>query len=210
LLTLAGMLVAYALRTQRIRSYWPYIIMGGILSWTGLFMAHLHPALALVFIIPFLPHAMAETKHLFEEDRADRSTMSQFELEWKIIVDFGLFMFGFANAGVTFAQVGTATWLVLLSLIAGKTSGIFAFGGIAVKLGFPMPRGMQTKELLVVGIISGIGFTVALFVAGVAFIDPVHQGAAKMGAMLSCVAGLIAVIAAKILKIKKPVDPKGI
>jgi NhaA family Na+:H+ antiporter len=210
LLTLAGMLVAYALRTQRIRSYWPYIIMGGILSWTGLFQAHLHPALALVFIIPFLPHAMAETKHLFEEDRADRSTMSQFEHDWKIIIDFGLFMFGLANAGVTFAQVGTATWLVLLSLIAGKAAGIFAFGSIAVKLGFPMPRGMQMKDLLVVGIIAGFGFTVALFVAGVAFIDPVHQGAAKMGAMLSCLAALIAVIAAKLLKIKKPADLKGI
>ena len=136
--------------------------------------------------------------------------MAQFEHEWKIIVDFGLFMFGLANAGVTFAQVGTATWLVLLSLIAGKTAGIFAFGSIAVRLGFPMPQGMQMKELLVVGIIAGFGFTVALFVAGVAFIDPVHQGAAKMGAMLSCLAALIAVIAAKLLKIKKPPDLKGI
>jgi NhaA family Na+:H+ antiporter len=203
LLTLAGMLVAYALRTQRIRSYWPYIILGGMLSWAGLFKAHFHPALALVFIIPFLPHAIAETKHFFEEDLTDRSTMAQFEHEWKIIVDFGLFMFGLGNAGVTFAQVGTATWLVLLSLIAGKTAGIFAFGSTAVMLGFPMPQGMQKKELLVVGIIAGFGFTVALFVAGVAFIDPLHQGAAKMGAMLSCLAALIAVIAAKVLKIKK-------
>jgi NhaA family Na+:H+ antiporter len=210
LLTLAGMLVAYALRTQQIRSYWPYVIMGGILSWTGLFKAHFHPALALVFIIPFLPHAMAETKHFFEEDRTDLSTMAQFEQEWKVIVDFGLFLFGLGNAGVTFAQVGTATWLVLLSLIIGKTAGIFALGSVAVRLGFPMPQGMQMKELLVVGIIAGFGFTVALFVAGVAFIDPVHEGAAKMGAMLSCIAALIAVIAAKLLKIKKPADLKDI
>jgi len=203
LLTLAGMLIAYALRTQRIRSYWPYILMGGIFSWAGLFKAHLHPALALVFIIPFLPHAMVETKHFFEEDCADCSTIALFEHEWKIIVDFGLFLFGFANAGVGFSQVGTATWLVLLSLLAGKTAGIFAFGSIAVRLGFPMPQGMQKKELLIVGIISGFGFTVALFVAGVAFIDPIHQGAAKMGAMLSCAAGLIAVMIAKLLKIRK-------
>ncbi|MCK9419145.1 MAG: Na+/H+ antiporter NhaA [Nitrospirae bacterium] len=203
LLTLAGMLIAYALRTRRISSYWPYILIGGVLSWAGLFMAHLHPALALVFIIPFLPHAMVEKKHLFEEDIDDRAAMAQFEHEWKIIVDFGLFLFGLANAGVGFSQVGTVTWLVLLSLLAGKTAGIFAFGSIAVLLGFPMPRGMQKKELLVVGIIAGFGFTVALFVAGVAFIDPVLQGAAKMGAMLSCVAALIAVMAAKLLKIRK-------
>ncbi|MGC1455782.1 MAG: Na+/H+ antiporter NhaA, partial [Nitrospirota bacterium] len=114
LLTLAGMLIAQALRRQRIRSYWPYIILGGSLSWTGLFKAHLHPALALVFIIPFLPHAVLEKKHLFEEDINDRATIARFEHEWKIVVDFGLFLFGLANAGVGFSQVGTATWLVLL------------------------------------------------------------------------------------------------
>ncbi len=203
LLTLSGMLIAYALRALRISSYWPCILMGGVLSWAGLFKAHLHPALALVFIIPFLPHAMAERKHLFEEDLDDRATIARFEHEWKIVVDFGLFLFGLANAGVGFSQVGTATWLVLLSLLAGKTAGIFALGSIAVLLGFPMPQGMRKKELLIVGIIAGFGFTVALFVAGVAFIDPVHQGAAKMGAMLSCVAALIAMMAAKLLKIRK-------
>jgi NhaA family Na+:H+ antiporter len=202
LLTLAGILIAYALRAQRISSYWPYIIMGGLLSWAGLFKAHLHPALALVFIIPFLPHATFEKKNLFEENIDDRATIARFEHEWKIVVDFGLFLFGLANAGVGFSQVGTATWLVLLSLLAGKTAGIFALGSIAVLFGFPLPHGMQMKELLVVGIIAGFGFTVALFVAGVAFIDPVHQGAAKMGAMLSCVAALIAVIVAKMLKIR--------
>ena len=60
---------------------------------------------------------------------------------------------------------------------------------------------MKNKELLVVGIIAGFGFTVALFIAGEAFIDPAHRGAAKMGAMLSCGSAVIAVIAAKLLKI---------
>jgi NhaA family Na+:H+ antiporter len=73
-----------------------------------------------------------------------------------------------------------------------------------------MPEGMQKKDLLVVGVIAGFGFTVALFVAGVAFTDPVHQGAGKMGAMLSCVAALIAVMTAKLLKIKKAANPTGI
>lgn len=205
LLTVGGMLIAYALTKRRTRSYWPYLLAGGGLSWAGLFMAHLHPALALVFIIPILPHASAESKHLFEEVRADRSTIAQFEHEWKILVDFGLFLFGLANAGVTVAQVGTATWLVVLSLLIGKTAGIFAFGSLAAGFGFPMPHGMHAKELLVVGIIAGFGFTVALFVAGVAFIDPVHQGAAKMGAMLSCGSAVIAVVTARLLNIKKKV-----
>lgn len=202
-LTLAGMAVAYLLRQGRIKSYWPYILIGGGLSWAGLFQAHLHPALALVFIIPFLPHRGFEEKHMFEEDTADRSTIAQYEHEWKIIVDFGLFMFGLANAGVAFSQVDTATWLVLAALLVGKTAGIFSLGYLAYKLGFPLPQGMQKKELVVVGIIAGFGFTVALFVAGEAFINPAHQGAAKMGAMLSCSSALIAVIAAKLLKIRR-------
>jgi NhaA family Na+:H+ antiporter len=202
-LTIGGMLAAYGFRKLALRSYWPYVLFGGGLSWAGLFKAHLHPALALVFIIPFLPHAKMEKKRMFEEDMMDRSTIAQFEHEWKIIVDFGLFMFGLANAGVEFSRIGTATWLVVAALLAGKTVGIFSLGVLAEKLGFPLPRNVGKKELIVVGIIGGFGFTVALFVAGEAFTDPTLQGAAKMGAMLSCLAALVAVIAGRLLKIRK-------
>lgn len=203
LLTIAGMIAAYILRKASVRSYWPYLLVAGSLSWLGLFNAHLHPALALVFVVPFMPHARAERKHMFEEDIADRSTISQFEHEWKVIVDFGLFMFGLANAGVEFSQAGTATWLVLSALIIGKALGIFSLGLLAVKLGFPLPRKVKGRELLVIGIIAGFGFTVALFVAGEAFVDPVHRAAAKMGAMMSSGAALAAYLAARLLNIRR-------
>ena len=144
-----------------------------------------------------------EKKHFFEEDIEDRTPLSQYEHDWKVIVDFGLFMFGLANAGVAFSAFGTATWLVLVSLLAGKSVGVFTFGNIAKMLGFPLPTGMSGKDLLMAGVIAGIGFTVALFVAGEAFTDPVIQGAAKMGAMLSFVAAIIAVPLGKILRIRK-------
>ena len=202
-LTAMGMLLSLGLRIRRVRTYWPFVLFGGGLSWAGLFLAHLHPALALVFIIPFLPHAALEKKHFFEEDIEDRTPLSQYEHDWKVIVDFGLFMFGLANAGVAFSAFGTATWLVLVSLLAGKSVGVFTFGNIAKMLGFPLPTGMSGKDLLMAGVIAGIGFTVALFVAGEAFTDPVIQGAAKMGAMLSFVAAIIAVPLGKILRIRK-------
>jgi len=201
-LTGAGILIAFALRRKSVKNYWPYLLCGGIPSWIGLYNAHLHPALALVFIIPFLPHPSRETKHMFEEDPKDFSALARFEQEWKIIVDFGLFMFGLANAGVAFSAVGPATWLVLCALLFGKTAGIFAMGVLGEKLGFPLPRGMRKKHLLIAGIIAGIGFTVALFVAGEAFTDPGVQGAAKMGAMLSIAALPIAFAAAKLLGIR--------
>lgn len=203
LLTLAGMLAAYLLRTAKVKSYWPYLLLGGVASWIGLHEAHLHPALALVFVVPFLPHPPRETKHIFEEDPSDISTLAKFEHEWKIVVDFGLFMFGLANAGVQLSEFGAATWIVLGSLIIGKTVGIFFMGYLAQLFGFPLPEGMGRRELLVAGVIAGIGFTVALFVAGEAFADPGIQGAAKMGAMLSILAFPVAAIIGRVLGIRK-------
>lgn len=205
LLTVAGMGVAWILRNAKVKSYWPYLLLAGVPSWFGLHEAHLHPALALVFIVPFFPHGSRESKHLFEEDPSDRSTLSRFEHDWKIIVDFGLFMFGLANAGVAFSGVGTATWLVFLSLLTGKTIGIFSFGFLGKKLGFPLPDGMKKRDLMVAGVIAGIGFTVALFVAGEAFTDPEVQGAAKMGAMFSIAAFPVAIVLARFAGIRKRV-----
>ncbi|GAB7026657.1 Na+/H+ antiporter NhaA [Geotalea toluenoxydans] len=200
LLTAGGVFAALALRWAKIRNYWPYIIIGGGLSWAGLFNAHLHPALALVFIIPLLPHAARERKHIFEEDPDDLSTLARFEHDWKVFVDLGLFMFGLANAGVEFTAVGPATWIVLFSLIVGKTLGVFAFGTIAELFGYQLPKGMGRRELFLAGVIAGIGFTVALFVAGEAFVEPGAQGAAKMGAMLSILAAPLALLLSKLSK----------
>lgn len=203
LLTISGMLLSFLFRWLRFKSYWPYLIVGGGLSWAGLHNAHLHPALALVFIIPILPHAAREKKHIFEEDPGDLSTMARFEHDWKMIVEFGMFLFGFANAGVEFTSLGAATWIVLLSLIVGKAVGIFAFGWLGNRFGYSLPKGMGLRELLVAGVIAGIGFTVALFVAGEAFTEPGPQGAAKMGAMLSILAAPLAMLLARYLGIRR-------
>ncbi|WP_374045091.1 Na+/H+ antiporter NhaA [Geobacter sp. AOG2] len=203
LLTVLGMLVAYGLRRLKVKSYWPAVICGGALSWSGLHHAHLHPALALVFIVPFLPHGRRETKGLFEEDLADHTPLSQFEHEWKVLVDMGMFMFGLANAGVEFSSMGTVTWLVLAALLCGKPLGIFTFSWVASRFGFALPRGMHRTDLLTAGIIAGTGFTVALFVAGEAFADPTLQGAAKMGAMLSIASAGIGLAAARLLGIRR-------
>lgn len=202
-LTAAGMVVAWFMRCRKVGNYWFYLVACGVPSWVGLHHAHLHPALALVFIVPFLPHPPRETKHLFEEDIHDLSPLAKFEHEWKVIVDFGLFTFGLANGGVEFSAVGPVTWLVLAALLVGKSVGIFGCGMLGRGLGFPLPSGMGTRHLLVAGMIAGIGFTVALFVAGEAFADPVVQGAAKMGAMLSIAIALLAFLVAKLLGIRK-------
>jgi Na+:H+ antiporter, NhaA family len=197
ILTAAAMALCYLLRRRRVMSYWPYLLFAGVPSWFGLFLAHLHPALALVFVIPFLPHQATESAHMFEADPADLSPLSRFEHDWKLVVDLGMFMFGLINGGVAFRSVGAATWLVLLSLILGKTLGVFSFSTLASRLGFPLARGMGRRELIAAGMIAGIGFTVALFVAGEAFSDGAISGGAKMGAMLSIFAFIPAAAVAR-------------
>jgi NhaA family Na+:H+ antiporter len=203
LLVALAMAVAWLLRRFNFRSYWPCLLIGGSISWTGLHQAHIHAALALVFIVPFLPHSRQKRHHLFEEGSPDHSPLSSFEHEWKVIVDFGLFMFGLANAGVQFSSIGTVTIIVLLSLLLGKTAGIFLFSTAASGLGFELPRGMKPRDLLTVSLIAGTGFTVALFVAGEAFSDKATLGAARMGALLSVIAALCGLIAGKLLGVDK-------
>ena len=200
---LLGMLVAFLLRRRNAATYWPYLLLGGTLSWFGLFKAHVHPALALVFIVPFLPHARREHKHLFEEDPRDLTPLAMFEHEWKVVVDFGLFMFGLANAGVEFAAIGIPTGLVLASLAIGKTCGIFSMGLLGRRLGYPLPSQVGKKELLLVGLIGGLGLTVALFVAGEAFTDPLIQGAAKMGALFSGGCGILAIVVGRVMRVRR-------
>ncbi|MRR53357.1 MAG: sodium:proton antiporter [Deltaproteobacteria bacterium] len=203
LLTVAGMIAAWLMRKRKILSYWPYLIIGGGLSWIGLFKSHFHPALALVFIVPFFPQPQHEKQTIFTADVTDRSTLTQFELEWKNIVNFGLFLFGLANAGMALSEIGNATWLVLASLVAGKTGGIFALGYLGTKLGFTLPEKVGKKELFLVGMIASIGLSVALLAADTVFNDISLEGSAKMGALLSGSIVLFAIVAGRVLKIAK-------
>lgn len=205
LLTLIGMLIAFSLKKAKIKNYWPYILFGGTLSWFGLYQSGIHSSLALVFIVPFLPHPKKETAHLFEDDSRDYSTLKQFEHDWKIFVDFGLLLFGLANAGVEFSEIHPVTWFVFIALIVGKTSGIFIMSWLSGLLNFPLPEGMNHKDLFVSGLVASIGLTVALFVAGVAFTDSSLQGAAKMGALLSVLSAVVSFIVSKALGIKRTV-----
>jgi NhaA family Na+:H+ antiporter len=188
-----GMAAAYALRRFGVRSWLPYIAIGGPLSWAGLTLARLHPALALVFIVPLLPGPTRDTGWFVDADES-HSPLHQFEHQLKRFVDFGLFFFAFTQAGVTLEDVGPMTWLVLGSLVVGKTAGIALFGGLAVWLGFPLPDRMGARELCMAGYIAALGLTVALFVASAAFTDPVLLGQGKMGALLSGIVGITAVI----------------
>jgi NhaA family Na+:H+ antiporter len=211
-LVLAGMAVAWALRRSRVKSWVPYIAIGGPLVWSGLVLAHLHPALALVFVVPFLPGPRRDIGLFSAQDEVDRlgpalaedlhiehSPLHRFESRMKLFVDFGLFFFAFANAGVPLTKIGPLTWVILGSLVVGKTLGISALGLLAIRMGFPLPSRMGIAELVMAGFVAALGLTVALFVASAAFTDTALLGQAKMGALLSGFVGLAAIAVGRAL-----------
>ena len=198
-----GMVTALALKRRRVTSFWPYVVVAGGLSWFGLLSAHLHPALALVPIVPFMPNRGRDEGLFLERGAGYPDTLNQFEHFFKRPVDFGLLTFGLANAGVAFSSVGPATWAVAGALLVGKTVGITTFSFGAHLAGFSLPEGMNAKTLALAGLVAGIGLTVALFVAGVAYTDEALIGSAKMGALISSLAAPLAFALGKVLSVNR-------
>lgn len=218
-LVFAAMLICEGMRRGGVKHFWPYLVFGGALSWFGLHEAGVHTALALAPVVPFMPHAERDAG-LFVDDETglggyklpSKDTLSHFERRLKPIVDIGLFGFGLTNAGVVLnlsAFASKATWIIFLSLLVGKTLGVFSFAAIGDKMGLKLPIGVTLKQTLALGMIAGIGFTVALFVTSVytdAAVDPAIRGIAdqlKLGALLSFLAAPLGYCLAKILKVER-------
>ena len=206
ILVVIAMAIAFNLKRRAVLSYWPYILIAGLISWLGMYSAHLHPALSLVFIVPFLPSAGQSVPNQSAhgvDDAVCCSTLHKFEEQVSPFVDFGLLFFGLTNAGVEFAAMSNLTWIILIAIVLGKTLGISLFTYIALLLQFKLPEGMNKRDVVMAGLIGGMGLTVALFVAGAAFVDPILQGSAKMGALFTAGVFLLAFLVARILGIKK-------
>jgi Na+:H+ antiporter, NhaA family len=196
----AGMLLAWWLQKRHVASFWPYVLGGGVLSWMAFYRGGLHPALALVPIVPFLPHA-ARDPGLFVGAPHHHDALNEFEHLFKRPVAVMLFFFGLANAGVVLSNAGAGTWFVLISILLGKPLGILATTAIAAAAGLRLPKTVTWRDLTIVGIVAGIGFTVALFFATAAFPYGRLLDETKMGALLSFGAFFIGLIAARILKV---------
>jgi len=205
-LVAAGVVLAIVMKKANVQSFWAYLAGPGVLSWSALFFGHLHPALALVPIIPLLPRSARDEGMFVElEDGHSTDTLNRFEHFFKTPVEVGLFFFGLANAGVEMSSMGTATWAVLFALVIGKTTGVFLFSSVAHMIGFKLAEGMTFRSLFVAGMTASLGLTVALFVAGVAYSDAGLQGAAKMGALMSAGIAPAVLIAAKFLRVRQEV-----
>lgn len=199
----AAVTLAWFLRKRRVRSFWAYVLGPGVLSWVGLYVGGLHPALALVLVVPFMPHAKTDLGIFNERQDRRHNTLNEFEHWWKTPVQVVLLMFGLVNAGVPLSSVGEVTWMVLGSLVIGKPLGIVGLALLAGMLGFPRTRELNVRTMVVLGVTAGIGFTVALFFTTAAFpITSPHLDEAKMGALLSFLAAPLAIGLARVMRVK--------
>ena len=190
-------------------SFWPYLIAGA-LSWYGFEESGINPALGLLPIVITIPHADRAFGIFSEAEQYLTDLLNHIEHLLKHPVEIILFFFGLLNAGVEFSSIDSPTWLVLAGLLIGKPVGIFLFGWLAARpLGLGLPKGMRIIDLFVIGCVAAIGFTVSLFIASVAFESTDMLGdinvkdAAKMGALLSFFAAVVAIIAGKLTRVQK-------
>lgn len=147
------------------------------------------------------PHELSAT--LTHVDAARREALSPAEGVIQALhpwVAFGIMpVFALANAGVTVSSgaLEGPTWSVLFAvcagLVLGKPIGVLLFGWLTLRLRIAaLPRGLTLRHLLVLGLVAGVGFTMALFIAQLAFGAPELLAAAKLGVLIA--SGIAAVL----------------
>ncbi len=194
--------VLFVLNRMRVMVLWPYLI-GLALLWYMTLLSGVHATIAGVvgaFLIPYIPS-------LGEPDAANSPLH---RLEHGIAPWVGFLIvpaFGFANAGVSFAGFSMADLLAPLplgiaaGLFIGKQLGVFGGVLLAVKSGLAAkPRGCTWLQIYAISMLCGIGFTMSLFISGLAF--PGHPELveeSKIGIMLGSL--LSAAVACLILRL---------
>jgi NhaA family Na+:H+ antiporter len=182
---------AALMRRRGVASFWPYWLISGTLSWIGLYWMGIHPALALVPIVPLLPHDR-RAGEVFA-DRPDDDPVHYAEHEWNGAAQVALFLFGLVNGGVMLRHVDTGTWAVLLAAVVGRPLGVMAAVALAIPAGLKLPPHLHWKDMTVVALATTSGFTFSLFL-GVATL-PIGAVAAQvtLGALLTVIGALLAV-----------------
>ena len=167
-LMLAAVIVLFILNKFNIRSFTPYLLIG-ILLWEFTHQSGIHATISGVLLALLIPH---------DKKNSSKSLLLRLEHGISKYVAFGIMpLFAFANAGVSLDGLSFSTLLnpvplgIVCGLFFGKQIGVFLFSYIAVKLNFATkPRNSSWLALYAVSILTGIGFTMSLFVGNLAFV----------------------------------------
>jgi NhaA family Na+:H+ antiporter len=178
------------MNSKRVEALWPYLL-GGLMLWGAVYASGIHASIAGVLLAVTIPARQpAPGGAPSVQRRLERG------LHWPVtylIVP----LFAFANAGVTLpANIGAfasqpAVLATALGLVIGKPLGITGAAWLAVRAGWAaLPDGADWPQVIGVAALGGIGFTMSLFIAALAFGESTLLDAAKVGVLAgSLVAG---------------------
>jgi NhaA family Na+:H+ antiporter len=224
LLAAAGIVVVIVvLRRGHVR-YMPLYVGAGAALWFAVFESGVHATIAGVLMglltpaVPFqkevetqhvvdvLDHTPGITLHdvrsasfLLHESVSVAERVEDLLHPW---ISYGVIpIFALANAGITFTSEslsGDPRLLlgVILGLVVGKTIGVTAMTWLTVRLRIGrLPEGVSFSQIVGVAMLAGIGFTVALFIAGLAFDEAAVQDQAKVGILIGSVVAALGGVA---------------
>jgi NhaA family Na+:H+ antiporter len=189
-----GIVVLVLLNRARVMNIGPYVVVG-LVIWVCVLKSGIHATLAGVVTAMAIP--------LKDDHRGSPLETAEHALHpW---VAFAVLpMFAFANAGVNLQGVSLATLAqgvplgIALGLVAGKAVGVFGAAWLLIRLtGASLPAEASMRQFFGVCVLCGIGFTMSLFIGGLAFagLDPVYETEVKLGVLGgSLIAGVLGTV----------------
>jgi Na+:H+ antiporter, NhaA family len=192
--------MAATLRGLRVRSLWPYLIGAGSLSWAALYAGGLEPAFALVPVLPFIPHAARDRGFFVDAPATAHDPLSRFEHWARHPTQVVLLLFGVIAAGVPLRALDWGTLPLPLTTLVGKPLGLVLGVAVARAIGLHLPARMGWRDVIVVGVLASVGFTVALFFATAAVGAGPTLSELKMGALMTAGGAFAALGLAAVLR----------
>ena len=182
LLMLLAFIILLLINKFNIKKFLPYLI-AGIFLWDFTHNSGIHATIAGVLLAITIPHRKQEK---------DFSLLIKVEHSISPYVAFGIMpLFAFANAGVSLEGLSFSSLLdkvplgIVLGLFVGKQLGVFIFSYVSIKLKIAqMPNNSNWFNFYGVGILTGIGFTMSLFVGNLAFVENMqYMDGVKIGVL---------------------------
>jgi NhaA family Na+:H+ antiporter len=181
-LMLLAFIVLLIINKFNIKKFLPYLVVG-LFLWDFTHNSGIHATIAGVLLAMTIPHRKKEK---------DFSLLIKIEHAISPYVAFGIMpLFAFANAGVSLEGLSFASLLdkvplgIVLGLFLGKQLGVFIFSYVSIKLKIAqMPNNTSWYNFYGVGVLTGIGFTMSLFVGNLAFVENMqYMDGVKIGVL---------------------------
>ena len=211
---LAAITVAaiYLLNKFGVKSTYVYILFG-IALWYCMYKSGVHPTLAGVILGLMTPNILKENSKLHDSEDNQVSVIEWLEERihpWSSFIIVPLFAFANTGVVITSDSINDAinspiAWGIFAGLVIGKPIGVLASVFIARKINLGQyPQGAKNVDILATGSAAGIGFTVAIFIANLAFSDPATQDLAIFAVIIaSLVSALLSVLLFKLVSKKR-------